>query len=431
MFLLLLLLFVLFLTFLTPVGTSVGPVVIAVLGALALLDALLLARKTRRQRQGQPEASQGKAPQVRLWRGTTVILASVGLCATWGAPLLGHFQGPPEVAFSGDSADLEHTVVVPTLDTPMPPGKNVVWCASFQLAWNSLIDDVLKAPVKLGNAPPAAERLNAAAGTPPELPDGAYYAKAGELPDVLPVIRNEMARQFPHKRVDIRAGGLDQLLAYAYLEVQGEFPIPYKKKAAGMTFTGNGGGSAKVGAFGLPEPVSGGLRDTRRQCEVLFREHTTDQTSLEFAVNLHKDGEVEVILAAVTPGDTLAATWESIRARSGSEELKEDDILLVPEMNWRIAHHFSELEGPDKVLLNALEAYPAGSLFLSSALQETQFILDRHGVDLRSEAQIFMTASIPRRFVFDRPFFLALRHKDAEQPFFAVWIDNAELLSPN
>ncbi len=146
-------------------------------------------------------------------------------------------------------------------------------------------------------------------------------------------------------------------------------------------------------------------------------------------MNLHKDGEVEVILAAVTPGETLAATWESIRARSGSQELEVDDILLVPEMNWRIAHHFSELE--NKALLNALQAYPAGTLFLSRALQDNRFILDRHGFDLRSEAQIFMTASLPRRFVFDRPFFLALRQKDAAQPFFALWIDNAELLSPN
>ena len=37
-------------------------------------------------------------------------------------------------AFDGSSEQLQKTIIVPTLDTPMPGGKNVIWCASFQLA---------------------------------------------------------------------------------------------------------------------------------------------------------------------------------------------------------------------------------------------------------------------------------------------------------
>ena len=36
---------------------------------------------------------------------------------------------PPAMAFNGDSRDLKQSIVVPTLDTPMPKGKNVIWCA--------------------------------------------------------------------------------------------------------------------------------------------------------------------------------------------------------------------------------------------------------------------------------------------------------------
>lgn len=36
--------------------------------------------------------------------------------------------------FEGDSSELQHTIIVPTLDTPIPEGKSAIWCGSFQLA---------------------------------------------------------------------------------------------------------------------------------------------------------------------------------------------------------------------------------------------------------------------------------------------------------
>jgi hypothetical protein len=50
--------------------------------------------------------------------------------------------------FSGKSDQLKQTVIVPTLDTPCPAGKNVIWCSSFQLAWNELRDNVIHAPCR-------------------------------------------------------------------------------------------------------------------------------------------------------------------------------------------------------------------------------------------------------------------------------------------
>ena len=45
-------------------------------------------------------------------------------------------------------------------------------------------------------------------------------------------------------------------------------------------------------------------------------------------------------------------------------------------MNWRLEHHFQELEGLDKRLL----ASPHAGLWLDSALQTVQFQLCRSGV---------------------------------------------------
>ena len=40
------------------------------------------------------------------------------------------------------STDLSRTRFTPHLDTPVPVTENLLYCATFQLAWNGLQDDV-------------------------------------------------------------------------------------------------------------------------------------------------------------------------------------------------------------------------------------------------------------------------------------------------
>ena len=66
---------------------------------------------------------------------------------------------PPPLAFSGDSAAAKATVVVPTLDTPSPKGKNVIWCASFQLCWDNLKTMIGRIEVPGARHDPSVERF--------------------------------------------------------------------------------------------------------------------------------------------------------------------------------------------------------------------------------------------------------------------------------
>jgi hypothetical protein len=92
-------------------------------------------------------------------------------------------------SFTGDSAGLRQTVIVPTLDTPLPAGKNAIWCASFQLAWNRLSKDTLKDPIQVKNAEAVAERLNQAQLSEKDLPPGTFYAAAGVAGEAIPRIQ--------------------------------------------------------------------------------------------------------------------------------------------------------------------------------------------------------------------------------------------------
>ena len=80
----------------------------------------------------------------RRWPLLLMVLVLAGIAAlvvAWKFRRGRPYQ-PPPITYEGDSTGLEQTVILPTLDTPIPPGKNVIWCSSFQVAWNHLRDDV-------------------------------------------------------------------------------------------------------------------------------------------------------------------------------------------------------------------------------------------------------------------------------------------------
>ena len=109
----------------------------------------------------------------------------------------GRSYQPPAMVFEGDSENLRQSVIVPTLDTRMPKGKNVIWCGTIQLAWNRLEKDVLHEPPQIQGAAAVASRLNQAQLREDDLPLGSYLATAGFAKDgVVDKVRSEMKRRF-------------------------------------------------------------------------------------------------------------------------------------------------------------------------------------------------------------------------------------------
>ena len=138
----------------------------------------------------------------------------------------------------------------------------------------------------------------------------------------------------------------------------------------------------------------------------------------------------EIILAMVEPEDTLLQTIQKAeelieKHEMGEyEELDATDELMIPEINFDLNHEYSDLL--DKFMKNpGFETY-----WCKRAIQKIRFALDKKGAVLRSEAEMFW-ASVPRRLVFDRPFLLYLKEKDAEYAYFAMWVDNPELMVKN
>lgn len=351
-----------------------------------------------------------------------------------------HFQQPatPQV-FVGESTGLRHTVVVPVLDTKSAAGHNIIWCASFPLAWQQLQSTVFNAPVQLAGKPELSRKLKSSAAVKYYIEDSDYYANAGKIEyGIVSDIQHEMTERFP--AADATWLPLPQgskgIIAYCYLTTHIKFAIPFIQIHEGITFVDSSSLETCVRAFGISGRYEAKLPKLRKQVKVLFytkkesvkKYITVNALRYDFAVDLSNSSQpYQIVLASVPPKTTLAETIADVKERIAEESMNNPtpvfmsniDRLYVPEMSWRITHHFPELE--NAVLLN-------GGDPIVEAKQIIDFTLNRSGVQLISASNITRQA-IPKQLSFTHPFLLYLTRRGTDTPFFAMWVDNAELLN--
>jgi hypothetical protein len=319
----------------------------------------------------------------------------------------------------------------------------VVWCASFQAAWKRLQHDLVKEPVRLDGAETLVEALNEAPDPAADIPEKWLYAAAGLTEDgIVERIQREMAERFPDKEPDI--GIADGLLAYAYLSAALNFPKPYFQNDEPLLFTDSSGRRTPISSFGIREKDDHAYHHLRFQTAVLFA-GLNDGGHPEFALDLWRDSEpAQLVVACVQPQETLVETVQLVEKRIpdgvkkvlAGQATADDSIIdatymggtgviLVPDMDWRLEHVFSELCG--KAFVNTGIELPP----IDMAMQDIEFKLSRSGVQLTSEAKL-LTLGIEDRVVclLDRPFLLYMKLRRSERPFLAMWVDNAELLKP-
>jgi len=130
----------------------------------------------------------------------------------------------------------------------------------------------------------------------------------------------------------------------------------------------------------------------------------------------------------VSPQNTLLETIEYVsnRVDNGSDEsLMENDVLKIPKFAFNITYNYTDLLGC------YLKNETFTTFYFDKAVQQIEFVLDEKGVILESEAIVTTTDSIveSRRLVFDQPFLLYMKEKGAQYPYFAMWIENTELMA--
>jgi hypothetical protein len=326
--------------------------------------------------------------------------------------------GPAAVKANADQ--LPGTVVTPHLECEIAPGKNILWCATFQIAWNELCD-LARGPVQWPDAPEMVSILNKRAVTRADLDENSYIALAGWTTSDANDIRKKITRELNRKfRGAANAELLSRLnsvrprlaVSYAYLFRELPFEWEFDRMQGYLRFA-----DRVVESFGILRFGQNNRNQAQKASQVRIYDYkSNDDFIIEVKTQSTSD---RLILAKIPPGRTLTETVTVVQGRlrqnqpSSMEELSN---LFIPVIDFDVLRDYRELTARDSIL--------------DAALQQTRFKLTEKGAVLKSEAAIASRAASTMNLVFDKPFLVMIQRTDATQPYFALWVANAELLVP-
>lgn len=340
--------------------------------------------------------------------------------------------GKADLVVKDASRELKRTHVSAAIGAPHAKGTNLLWCATFQIAWDQF--GTIGGPLRLQGDPAVAVELSAYPFPRGALDDGSFVAMIGQGPGVIDRIRSELRRTFkgaasPSVLPPASQIAEDDLVAYAYLFKNLAFETAFTRAPRGMVF----------GATDAPRPkffrAFGVFHDTEDRQKVASQMTVWEYAAADnFVIELHAvDRNDRLIIARLTPGGTLKATADVAMARVAGAAprpgLRQDDVVSIPVLNFDITRSYDELTNIPVTTPDS----PARSL--RSAAQNIRFRLDEKGAVLKSDASLVAPTSAPagarpepRLFVCDGPFLVLMQRRGAAVPYFAAWIDNSELL---
>jgi hypothetical protein len=330
-----------------------------------------------------------------------------------------------------DASDLKTTRVSPHLETPIKEDANVIWCGTFQLAWNEVCTLVGEDIHFAEKEPETVAALNKKSFRKGDLDEASYVALAdfvgnGVHGRIQRELHNKFHGQASPTLVPSPAGASrpQDIVAYSYLFKNLEFVVPFERIARPLEF-----GKSRVRCFGIDDVYRPG--QTAMLAQVLIIDYKgSDDFVIELGTKFNGD---RVVLAKTRPGKTLQETIAGVQdrmARVKPVAASTGDVLTIPKLNFDVSSNFRELLGKKLAIMNHSVAK---DLQILAAVQNTRFQMDEKGVKLRSESKIVIGCAAesppPQRFmIFDKPFLIMLQRPEAKMPYLALWIGNAELL---
>ena len=327
----------------------------------------------------------------------------------------------PRVEFS------DKIEVVPTMDDIIM--SDTSWCATFQLVWNDLKNEVVKQDIKMSPQPEIVDNLNKESFTEDMLSDEYYYKIYGpKSPSLKAEIEKGIKEKF-NQTSDIlddfdwsekATTESDPKRYFFYTMLYREFEYLYEFDKLD---NGNFGKNTDVEYFGIDSNSNEELRSNIR---VLYYNSKED-----FAIVLKTKNNDEVIMVKSPEGNTFNQIYENMNKKTqestSSSYMKEEDYFKAPKLKFNVKKDYVELAG--KIFATA----DGDALEIAKALQTVQFEIDEKGGKVKSEAAIDVKDGLaidpgakpkPRYFYLDNTFALFLREEGKDMPYFAARIED-------
>jgi hypothetical protein len=317
-------------------------------------------------------------------------------------------------------ANMHGTVVTPVPDRAIPRGRNVLWCATFQMAWDKAASH-LGRPLRMKPGSALVDSLNANPFDRRWLDEESVSTVGGYADEELykQIDQNVRAKTGRKSKLLDRIRSESQpgdLVFHALLVKNLEFETPFAKLGIWKI------GKRKVAWFGFT-PSQEKTVALRRQVRV---HHYTSKD--DFVIELlNRNPEDHLLLTKLpkTPATSSELANHTLhRISPNSPEAGASDLLGVPHIVAEESVEFSELHGKTVV---------GKPHFVRAALQTIDFRMDEKGVKLKSEASLSFGCSAapqidPRLMILDPPFGIVMVRKGSPKPYFTAWIANADLL---
>ena len=205
-----------------------------------------------------------------------------------------------------------------------------------------------------------------------------------------------------------------------FLEVFDNFSNDYTN----LTF---GNSEENIKYFGINNASP---EEMNQNVEVLFynKIDSTNMKSNDMAIKLKtKEGD-EIILYRTNDVKSFDEYYEDIKLKSysytGDTEFSGEDVLRIPYIRVNGQIFYDELY--DKAIKNS------NGLYIYDVLQDVNFSLNEKGCNLSSKATMvseYMGMGMDTKFCyFDDTFIVFMKEKDCDRPYFALKVDNTDIL---
>lgn len=343
------------------------------------------------------------------------------------------------------ASSLLATDVVPVLSIPMKGNRNQIWSAAFQMAWDDL-KSAAGGTVRTSAQSDLVSALNAAPFDRKNLsPRSVLSGATNGQPDQDANLETRIRATFPDADYSLQPlpmrDGQWALRLLAMIRKQMPFETPFSRFRKPLSFAAESGVKS-VQSFGQEQSenaVSQTLsNDTTFISQLVICDDAGDDSCVIKLDTSGSDSD-EVILAMTEPKETLEQTWNSVQERMNNPNprhersaLDSSETVQIPILNFSVRHHFSELEGLP------VEGF-GDPAYIALASLDVRLRLDETGAEFLSAGEAGVIgefgdvdepykADRVRRFIFNRPFFIAMKEPNASEPWFIAWIANTALM---
>lgn len=316
--------------------------------------------------------------------------------------------------------------------TNIAEGRNVIYSAALQLAWDEMKHQFGKLSVKGGFDQKNLQYLNDEE-IEGDLEKESYIAAHGYPSVVLPQIEKELKEKFGRELSSFDIPNGDNFLLFGYLEKNFKFEHPFTSSSI---------------YFRKKDKVQAVIAEEKsqlEQCDILHYSFDNKDgfSQGDFIVRINAlEDEHELILAKVKPEVTLLQTLTKVLKKGEGHEEKtgnqnfyfpqkgtEVSFIQFPKLNFEIETEIpglggALLEGPDIVLGATLNV-------VKMKLDEKGAWVQAYAVaaDTTAAGPVEEVIRIPP-LIIDQPFLLYMKRKDSSKTYLLMWIDNKEILIP-